>query len=77
MAGGGEPGHVDADLGDDDRGRDSSDPGDLLKPGGRVTERGQVGLDLGVEGVDVGVDGVDACEHPGPAGTGGGHRRIR
>jgi hypothetical protein len=61
---GGEPGHVDADLGDDHRGRDRSDPGNLIEPLHRQVERGQVGLDLRVEYRDVGVDPVDAGQHP-------------
>ena len=65
MGGGGESGHVDPDLGDDDRGRGWPDPGDLIKPGGRVTERGQVLTDLRVGGGDVDVHGVDAGQHPG------------
>jgi hypothetical protein len=32
VPGGGEPGHVDADLGDDDRGGDAADAGDLIQP---------------------------------------------
>jgi len=62
---GGEPGHVEADLGDDDRCRDRSNPGDLIEPLHRKLERGQVGLDLGVEDRDVGVDPADAGQHPG------------
>jgi hypothetical protein len=46
------------------RGRDRSDPGDLIEPLCRVGERGQLGLDLGVEDRDVGVDPVDAGQHP-------------
>ena len=65
MRGGGEPGHVETDLGDDDRGRGRPDPGDLLETGDRVSERGQVLSDLGVDGGDVEVDGVDAGQHPG------------
>ena len=46
-------------------GRGRSDPGDLLEPGGRISERGQVLPDLLIEGGDVGVGGVDAGQHPG------------
>lgn len=62
---GGEPGHVDTDLGDDHRSRDRSDPGNLIEPLHRKVERGQVGLDLRVEHRDVGVDPVDAGQHLG------------
>jgi hypothetical protein len=59
-----EPGHVDTDLGDDDRGRDRSDTGDLIKPRDRRGERDQVRLDLSIEHGDVGVDPVDSGQHP-------------
>ena len=64
-AGVGKPGHVEANLGDDDRGRGRPDPGDLIEPGDRISERGQVLPDLGVDGGDVGVDGVNTGQHPG------------
>ena len=41
VGGGGESGHVEADLGDDDRGRDRPDPGSI-EPGDRASERGQL-----------------------------------
>jgi len=41
------------------------DPGDLIEPGDRISERGQVLPDLGVDGGDVEVDGVDAGQHLG------------
>src|ERR687888_47285 len=63
--GGGEAGHVQADLGDEDRGGGRSDPGDLIEAGHRVGERGQVGLDLGFDVGDVGGGGVDAGQHLG------------
>ena len=65
MPGGGEPGHVDPDLGDDRRGGDRPDAGDVIEAGRRCRERGQIRLDLGVDGGDVGVDRVDARQHPG------------
>lgn len=65
MGGGGEPGHVQADLGDDDVGGDRVDAGDLAEPGDRVGVGGDLGADPGVDGGDVGVDGVDAAEHLG------------
>ena len=64
VGGGGESGHVETDLGDDDGGRGRPDPGDLIEPGYRVSERGQMLPDLGVDGGDVGVDGVEAGQHP-------------
>jgi hypothetical protein len=39
VGGGEEPAHVKADLGDDDGGRGRSDPGDLIEPGDRLTEK--------------------------------------
>ena len=73
VGGGGEPAHVETDLGDHDGGRGRSDPGDLIEPGDRVTKRAQLLPDLGVDGDDVGVDGVNAGPHPGQQGTGGDH----
>ena len=43
----------------------ASDPGDLVEPGGRISERGEVVADLEVDGGDVGVHGVNAGQHPG------------
>jgi hypothetical protein len=63
MPGGREPGHVHTDLGDDDRGRRRPDPGDLVQPSGRVTERGQMPLDLFIDRGDVPVDLIDPTEH--------------
>src|SRR5664280_617404 len=60
-----ETGHVHADLGDDHRGRGGTDTGDLVQASHRISERGKVGLDLGVEVGDVAVEGVDAGEHLG------------
>ena len=65
VGGGGKPGHVHPDLGDDDRGGDRSDAGYLIQPGRRCRERDQVRLDLLVEGGDIGRDVIDAVEHPG------------
>ena len=63
MPGGGEPGHVHTDLGDDDRGGDRSDPGHFVKTLYLLVERGQVGLDLGVQHRNVRVDGIDPVQH--------------
>ena len=60
MGRGREAGHVQADLGDDHRGRGGTDPGDLIQAGHRGGERGDLGLDLGFEVGDVRVQGVDA-----------------
>jgi len=60
-----KPGHVQADLGDEHRGRGGTDPGDLIQAGHRVRERGELGLDLGVKVGDVQAEGVDAGEHLG------------
>ena len=65
MPGGGEPAHVGADLGDDDRGGDRADPGDLLKPGHGVSERAQLGFDALVDLGDVSADRVNPGEHLG------------
>ena len=64
MRRGGEPGHVDADLGDDDRGRGRPDTGDLIQPAGRVSKRVQMRADLGIEGGDIGVHCVHPGQHP-------------
>ena len=61
---GGEARHVCADLGEDDRGGDRPDAGDLIQACRRRGERGQIRLDLGVDGGDVGVDTVDTVQHP-------------
>jgi hypothetical protein len=65
VAGGGEPGHVGADLGDDDRGRGRSDPGDLVEPGDRVIERGQVLGDLCVQVREIRAGLIDMRQHSG------------
>ena len=49
MGRGGESGHVETDLSDDDGGRGRPDPGNLIEPVGRISERGQVLPDLGVK----------------------------
>ena len=65
MSGGWEPGHVQADLGDDGGGRDRPDAGYVIQPCRRRRERGQMRLDLLVNGGDVGIDAVDAGQHAG------------
>jgi hypothetical protein len=60
-----ERGHVVADLGNDHRGRGGTDAGDLVQAGHRVSERGDLGLDLGVEVGDVHVERIDVGEHLG------------
>jgi hypothetical protein len=61
-----EAGHVQADLGDDHcGGGGGTDAGDLVQAGHRISERGEVGLDLGVQVSDVDVQGIDAGEHLG------------
>lgn len=64
MPRGGEARHVHPDFGEDDRGGDRPDAGDLIQACRRC-ERGQMCLDLCVEGGDVGVNTIDAVEHPG------------
>jgi hypothetical protein len=65
VPGGGEPGHIDPDLGQDDRGGDRPDTRDVIEAGRRRGERGQLRLDLCIDSGDVGVDRVDAAQHPG------------
>ena len=77
MPGGREPGHVDPDLGEDDRGGDGADAGNLIQACRRCRERGQLRLDLFVDGGDVGVDAVDPGQHPGQQERGDGHRNAR
>ena len=64
MPRGGEPAHVQADLGDDDRGHIRPDPRDLIKPGDRVSERGQMVPDLGLDRGNVGAHRIDPGQHP-------------
>jgi hypothetical protein len=64
FAQGWEPGHVHADRGDEDHGRDRADAGDLIQPRRLRGERGRRRLDLGVQGGDIGVDPVDPGQHP-------------
>jgi hypothetical protein len=59
VARGGEAAHVQPDLGDDHRGGDRADAGDLIEAGRCLDERGDHLLDRGVELGDVGVEGVD------------------
>jgi hypothetical protein len=65
VGGRGGAGHVQAHLGDDDRGGDRADAGDLIQPRHRRGKRGDHRLDLGVEFSDIGVEGVDTGEHLG------------
>ena len=64
MGRGREPGHVDPDLGDDHPGGDRPDAGDLIQPGGRLSERGDQVLDSVLDGGDVGVDRIHVGQHP-------------
>jgi hypothetical protein len=63
VPGGGGSRHVCADLGEDDRGGDRPDAGDLIQAC-RRRERGRLRLDLFVDGGDVGVNVIDAVQHP-------------
>ena len=63
MPGGGEPGHVGADLGEDHVRAGQADPGDLIQAGYRVGERGGLRGDPLVQGGDVGADRVDPAQH--------------
>ena len=50
----GEPGHIDADLGDQLGGGHRVDAGDLNKPGRLCRERADLLLDAGIKGGDLG-----------------------
>jgi hypothetical protein len=63
VAGGGEAGHVHADLGDDDGRGHRVDAGNLIQPFLRLDERGDLSLDFGVQNRDIGVDRI----YPGPS----------
>jgi hypothetical protein len=63
VPGGGEPGHVGADLGEDHVRAGQADPGDLIEPGDRGRERGGLLGDPGVQRGDIGADRVDPPEH--------------
>ena len=65
MPGGGEAGHVGADLGQDDMGAGQADAGDLIKPRHQVRERGGLLGDPGIEGGDVGADRIHSGQHRG------------
>jgi hypothetical protein len=54
VTGGGEAGHVGADLGDDRLRGGAANAGDLIQPLDRRGERGDLGLDLAVQLGDVG-----------------------
>ena len=61
MPGGREPGHVHAELGEQQACSQLADPGDLIQPVDRLGEGGAQLLELGVQVGQVGVQGV----HPG------------
>ena len=63
MRGGGEPGHVGPDLGEDDVRGGDPDPGDLIELVHRLGERGDQLLDPGLDRGDVGAGLVDPGEH--------------
>ena len=63
MARGGEAGHVQADLGDDGVRGGQADAGDLIQPGHRLGERGDLLLDPGVQRRDVAADRINAGKH--------------
>jgi hypothetical protein len=65
VTGGGEPGHVGADLGEDFLRAGDADAGDLIELTHLGGERGDGVLDPGGELVDLGGEGVDAGEHHG------------
>jgi hypothetical protein len=58
-----EPGHVQADLGQDRPGCGDPDAGDRIKPSHRLGERGDLGVEPFLHGGDVGGDRVDAVQH--------------
>ena len=59
MPSGGEPGHVDPELGDEQVRGGLADPGDLIQPVDRLGERADQRLDPGVERGDIGAQPVD------------------
>jgi hypothetical protein len=63
--GGGEAGHVHADLGDDLLGAGGADAGDLIELGDLVGERGDRLADPAGELLDLAGEGIDAGEHHG------------
>jgi hypothetical protein len=62
---GGEAGQVGADLGDDRLRGGAANATDLIQPLDRLSERGDLDLDLAVQFGDVGAGLVDAAQHPG------------
>ncbi len=58
-----EPAHVQPDLGDDDLRCGDTDPGDLIQPGHRVSERGDLNLDPLLDLGDVSAQTVDVAQH--------------
>jgi hypothetical protein len=64
MARGWEAAHVHPDLGDEHLRSGVADPGDLIQPVGRLSERGDRLLDPGLHRGDVGGCLVDAAKHP-------------
>src|SRR5215217_7818298 len=65
MPSGREPGHVHAELGDEQAGGDLADPGDLIQPINCPGEAGDQLLELGVELGQVGVQLVHSGQHLG------------
>ena len=63
MPGGGEPGHVGADLSEDHVRAGQADPGDLIELGDRGRERGGLLGDPLIQGGDIGADRVDPAQH--------------
>jgi hypothetical protein len=59
-----EPGYVGPDLGQDQLRGGGPDAGDLIEPGHRLGERGDLGIDPILQNGDVGGDAVDPLEHP-------------
>ena len=70
MGGGGEPGHVDADLGDDHLGGPFTDPRDRAQQPQLLGERGEDLLDPVIQPVDHAREVVDLVRvHPGQQGV--------
>jgi hypothetical protein len=60
-----EPGHVNADLRDQQLRGGLADPGDLVQPVDHLGERAEQRLDPGVEHGDVGAQLINPVQHPG------------
>ena len=67
MAGGGEPGHVGANLGDDLLGGGDADAGDLIKLGYLGCERGNHLIDPGRQRLNLGGERIDTVKQPCPS----------